>query len=234
MNNQDFVQANLVFTGTLRDNKEKGLDTAAPRYPLEKHDMEKLFNEYSTKTVSDQLDTEILLHKVFFDIMYYTGHRGKEGLRNLSKDSFCIKRSAEGKDYIEITFNEKMKKNQGDSMSVSANALHNNHHIITKIPNSPLCPVESYKRYVSLVNPNSIIFSTSQQTEERIHQRTHWQEHPQNAYERDIHKSWSQQNLHKSLYSQDHSNRDEEKWFHFRSDLPHYQTQESGHIETLC
>ena len=74
INDQDFVQANLVFTGRLRDNKEKGLDTAAPRYPLEKHDMEKLFNEYSTKTVGDQLDTEILLHKVFFDIMYYTGH----------------------------------------------------------------------------------------------------------------------------------------------------------------
>ena len=62
--------------------------------------------------------------------MYYTGRRGKEGLRNLCKSSFKVDKTADGKEFIEITFNEKTKKNQGDSMSTSVNALHNDHHII--------------------------------------------------------------------------------------------------------
>ena len=36
MNDRDFLQANLVFTGRLRDNKEKGLYTSAPRTAIEK------------------------------------------------------------------------------------------------------------------------------------------------------------------------------------------------------
>ena len=91
---------------------------------------------------------------VFFGLMYYTGRRGKEGLRNLSKDSFTIKRNANGKEYIEINFNKKTKRNQGDSLSGGTNALHNDHHVITEIEGSPLCPVQSYKKYLDLLNPD--------------------------------------------------------------------------------
>ena len=83
-----------------------------PRPALEQSDVEKLFDEYFTKTVADKLDTEVLPHEVFFDIMYYTGRRGKEGLRNLTKTSFAVKSGPDIKDYIEITFNEKSKKSQ--------------------------------------------------------------------------------------------------------------------------
>ena len=153
MNDRPFMQANLVLTGRLRDNKEKGLDVSSPRTAMEKQDVEKLFNNYLNTAVGDQLNTEVLLHKVFFDIMYYTGRRGKEGLRNLTKESFAVKIGADNKEFIEITFNEKSKKNQGDSMSAAANALHNDHHVITAIEGSDLCPVESYKRYMSVLNP---------------------------------------------------------------------------------
>ena len=90
--------------------------------------------------------------------MYYTGCRGKEGLRKLSKNSFKVKKSPNGEEFIEITFNEKTKKNQGDSMSAKANALHNDHHVITEIPGSPLCPVQSFKMYLDLLNPDSTAF----------------------------------------------------------------------------
>ena len=133
MNDWVFTQANLVLTGHLQDNKEKGLDTSAPRTSIEKDDVEKLFGEYFPQCVSDNINTEVLLCKVFWDIMYYTGHRGKEGLRKLSKNSFAIKKSPTGSEFIEITFNEKTKKNQGDSLSISANTLHNHHHVITVI-----------------------------------------------------------------------------------------------------
>ena len=105
MNDRDSLQASLVFTGRLRDNKEKGLDTSAPCTAMEKEDLNKLFEQYFPWTLGDFLDTEVLLHKVFFDIMYYTGHHGKEGLWDLSKNSFVIKEDANWKEFIDITFN---------------------------------------------------------------------------------------------------------------------------------
>ena len=77
MNDRIFTQANLVLTGRMRDNKDKGLDTTTPHIALEKEDLEKLFTEYFPKTVSDTINAEVLLHKVFFDIIDYTGRRGK-------------------------------------------------------------------------------------------------------------------------------------------------------------
>ena len=43
-------------------------------------------------------------------------------------------------------------------MSSKANALHNDHHVITEIENSPLCPVNSFKMYLNLLNPDSTAF----------------------------------------------------------------------------
>ena len=75
-------------------------------------------------------NTEILQHKVFFDLLFYTGRCGKEGLRKLKKDSFQIKTSAGGFEYYEVTFNEVTKKNQGDKMSTATDLLHNDHNIV--------------------------------------------------------------------------------------------------------
>ena len=152
MQDQEFLQANKVFTGRMRDNKEKGLDISKPRAPIEQNDLKKLFNVYFLEGLN-KCDTEVLLHKIFFDIIYYTGRRGKEGLRNLRKGSFQLKVSPDGVEYIEMTFNEKTKKNQGNSNSASLNALHNDRNIISA-QDGDLCPVKSYKTYVSLLHPD--------------------------------------------------------------------------------
>ena len=65
MKDVEFLQANKVFTGRLRDNKEKGLDVSQPRTPMEQEDVKKLFNDYFTEGIRNG-DTEVLLHKVFF------------------------------------------------------------------------------------------------------------------------------------------------------------------------
>ena len=151
MNDHIFLQANQVFSGRLRDNKDKGLDVSKPRQTIEQEDLEKLFKNYFIPQLQ-KMDTKILLQKVFFDIVYYTGCRGKEGLRSLDKKSFEIKTGTDGLDFIELTFNEKTKKNQGHENSSAQNALHNDHHIISTQENNPLCPVESFKNYISRLN----------------------------------------------------------------------------------
>ena len=150
MQDQEFLQANRVFTGRMQDNKEKGLDVSKPRIPIEKEDLEKLFNVYFLPGLHKG-DTEVLLHKTFFDIIYYTGRHGKEGLRNLCKSSFVVKTASDGVEYIQMTFNEKTKKNQGESTSATVDALHNDHNIISA-QNGDLCPVKTFKRYMSLLN----------------------------------------------------------------------------------
>ena len=110
MNDAQFLPANKVFNGRMRDNKEKGLNISQPRKSIDQEDMKILFNDYFTKGVKAQ-NTKILLQKVFFDIVYCTGHRAKEGLRKLSKNFFDIKRGSDGLEYVEITFNENTKKN---------------------------------------------------------------------------------------------------------------------------
>ena len=153
MENSEFKQANLVFSGQLRDNKSKGLDVSKPREAIEQEDLQKLFKNYFEPAMkNDPVNTEILMHKVFFDIIYYTGRRGKEGLHALNKKSFDIKIGPDGKESFVITFNEKTKKNQGDGKSASVRSLHNNKHHVSSVPEDPLCPVDSFKKFGSLLN----------------------------------------------------------------------------------
>ena len=97
---------------------------------------------------------KVFVQKVFFDIVYYTGCRGKEGLRSLEKKSFEIKTGNDGEEYIQLTFNEKTKRNQGDQNSSALDALHNDQNIISAQPGKILCPVQSFKTYVANLNEN--------------------------------------------------------------------------------
>ena len=149
MENAEFKQANLVFTGRMRDNKEKGLDTSQPKEPIAQEDMEKLFKKYFLPAMQNEpVNTEILLHKVFFDIIYYT----------VDKKSFEINVGPDGKEYFVITFNEKTKKNQGDMKSTSSRSLHNNRHHVSSQPDNMLCPVDSFKTYTANLNHDNSAF----------------------------------------------------------------------------
>ena len=70
--------------------------------------------------------------------MLHTGRRCKEGLRALSKIlsqvkiSFQVKTSTDGKEFIEITFNEVTKEFQGDQNWSGLDALSNIHAIMNE------------------------------------------------------------------------------------------------------
>ena len=98
------------------------------------------------------------MHKVFFDVMLHTGCHGKEGLRSLNKNSFEVKVTGDDLKYVEITFNECTKKNQGDGASSGVDALHNNHAIIAEQPGSVHCPVNSFLHYIDNLNENCDAF----------------------------------------------------------------------------
>ena len=72
------------------------------------------------------------------------GKRGNEDLYALRKDSFAIKLNNEGHEYLELQYNEKTKKFQGDN-----NREMVKNPILLSQPNSPKCFVASLKLYLS-------------------------------------------------------------------------------------
>lgn len=152
MHNDCFQNANSVFSGVLRHIKQQGLDTSRPRTAITRTDLDKLYNEYFIPGLAAK-NTEVLQHKVFFDMVYYLGRRGKEGLRELQKDWFESKFTKDGIEYIQIKVNEVTKKNQGDRTSTRMNAVHNDNNIMLAMPGSDHCPVNSFHHYIGLLNP---------------------------------------------------------------------------------
>jgi integrase len=147
MHDVQFTSANQVFTGKLRRNKAEGKDVTKHKTSIIPEDLEKLYSNYFAKYESDAV---VLLHKVFFDIMYYTGRRGREGLRELEQTHFSVLVNAKGEEYVQIKINEKTKRDQGDSMS--NNSIYDVKGILLQQAGLPTCPVKSFKLYQSLIN----------------------------------------------------------------------------------
>ena len=53
---------------------------------------------------------QCLQHKIYFNITYFLGKRGKEGLRELQKDSFELCYTDQGRAYYTMKYNEVTKK----------------------------------------------------------------------------------------------------------------------------
>ena len=146
-----------MFKGHLRDNKEKGLDVSVCKQPIEKHDLEKLYQNYFILGLSCE-NTQVLQYKVFFDLLYYMGRHGTEGLCDLKTSSFELCKTPDGNEYIHLNFNEKTKKNQGDNMSTSSDIFHNNKTIIQSKPDDPLCLTNSFEHYMNWLNDSVDLF----------------------------------------------------------------------------
>ena len=71
MKNEVFQKTNKVFKGQLSKNKNDGLDVSKPIKYIPKQDIEKLYDTYFMPGLANG-DTEILQHKVFFDLLYFT------------------------------------------------------------------------------------------------------------------------------------------------------------------
>ena len=71
-------------------------------------DLEKSYISYFLPRLADG-STKVLLHNVFFGLLFYTGRLGKEALPSLCHDAFTMKCSLNAKTFVEIVFNEANK-----------------------------------------------------------------------------------------------------------------------------
>ena len=139
------------FTGNLRDQESKGYDKSRRKEPILQTDLDLIYTNYFIPHFDN--DPVCLLHKVYFDIAFFLGKRGQEGLRKLTKDSFELKVTSEGKEYFEMKFNESTKKSQGDNYNEM-----NEQPILLAQPGKRCCPVKSLKLYLSKLTKIDALF----------------------------------------------------------------------------
>lgn len=143
MNDRDFMVSNQVLTGLIKSLKREGKDISQHKEPICEEDLMKLYN---SGVFSDQ-SAKTLQNKVMYDIISQFGRRGQEGLRSLRKDSFknCV--DAKGRHYICMAYNEADKNHHGlDSReNIKQARMYENE--------GPFCPVKSFEKYLSKLNP---------------------------------------------------------------------------------
>ena len=148
----DFTQANLVFSGVLKKLRKDGLDFTKHKKPVATEDMMKL---YSSGVLSCE-DPCALQNKVFVELSLHFARRGREGLRDLRKDSFRVMRDAGGREYICMAYNEKEKNHQGGDVSSIKSS--EKEAVMYAVDNDELCPVKSFKLYLGKLHPECDAF----------------------------------------------------------------------------
>ena len=104
----EFQSANQVFMGVLKKMRVEGKDITHHKEAITEGDMFKL---YKSGTLSNNSPLA-LQRKVYVEVSLHFGRRGREGLRNLTKDSFVFKNNDQGKEFATLCFNENDKNHQ--------------------------------------------------------------------------------------------------------------------------
>ena len=95
-----------------------------------------------------------LVRKVWFDIQLCFARHGREGSRELTMTSFVIQRDEHGVEYVSLAHNPQTKNHK------DPNDLHkeNLRGFMFARPGDPLCPVKSFKKYISKCPPDAKAF----------------------------------------------------------------------------
>ena len=121
------------------------LDKTEHKPPISDEDIKKLY-----ECGLFNIDTpSTLQNKVFFELMLYFCHRGRQNLRHLRKNDFDVKVNQQGQKYVVKVSDATNTTNLGDCEEGG----------IMVESNTPLCPVYSFEKYLSHLNPlNNFLF----------------------------------------------------------------------------
>ena len=156
MHDRTFQSANQVFNGLLRDYRVRGMDKSQHKAALTAADVDRL---YTTETLSNKTPVA-LLHKVYFELSLHCAHRGCEGLRDLRKDSFTIRRDENGHRYVILAYHELEKNHQGLKKRETDRDPR-----MYEQQGDENCPVRSFEKYLSKLNPGCTAFFQRPKTE---------------------------------------------------------------------
>ena len=151
LQDKEFLPANKMFEAKCKLYTKEMNPKPMHKSAIAAGDMTKLREYFSGGLGSTAwTEPERLLEFVWFSICFYFGRRGREGWRELTKQSFGIKKDDSGARYVTEMQTEQTKNYQGGSkqkdQSYSDVRMYEN--------SSPLDPVSSFEFYILRLNPN--------------------------------------------------------------------------------
>ncbi|KAL9950919.1 hypothetical protein ACROYT_G043491 [Oculina patagonica] len=152
LKDREFLQANKMFEAVCKSYYKRGNPKPKHKSPIEAGDMEKLKSYFSTEC------PEKLQEFVWFNLCYYLGRRGREGWRELTKNSLEFKEDDQGKEYVTIRHTEQSKNYQGGNKQKDQDYTDVRMY---GIPGSPMDPVASLKLMLAKLHPECVaLFQT--------------------------------------------------------------------------
>ena len=119
--NEQFIQANEMFKGVTKKGKREGHGEIESRPPIEPEDLVKIRN-YFEKSMKSHPNARNLQEMMLFNIIYYSGHKGRENLRFMTPATFEIGHDPDGRCYIHQVIKEHDKNHKENDIQRSNEA----------------------------------------------------------------------------------------------------------------
>lgn len=139
----EFRDANVSFRAAMTELKREGKGNTEHHPVIPEAHLSLIYNS----ALFEPITPSRLQNKVQFDIRFYFARRGAENMHSMTKNTFVLRRDPDtNKEFIR-KYEDEMSKNHraGDKESSSG--------IMPENPDSPLCPVKSFKLYFSKLHP---------------------------------------------------------------------------------
>ena len=144
IDDQRFRTSNMTYKAALVELKRIGKGSVDHHPEITPQDLKKLYDSFKTDSAVE------LQEKVLFDIIYYLCRRGRENLRDMSKDTFAIRKDSMGKAYV-CQVKDELDKNHRETdkpdESITVGRMYETGGI--------KCPVMSYRLYLDKLHPES-------------------------------------------------------------------------------
>ena len=111
------------------------------KVPITKEDLKRLYSDQHAFSTSTPVG---LQNKVLFEIMLYVCRRGRENVRQMTKQSFTVNVDSSGKKYVAQDKDELDKNHRADTVpddTIGEGRMYET--------GGPLCPVRSFEKYLS-------------------------------------------------------------------------------------
>ena len=139
----EFGSSNQVFSASIAELKKIGQAKVSHHPEITKEDLQKLYLSFDLNMPKGLQD------KCMFDIMFFLVRRGRESLREQTKNSFAIAVDAQNRRYIHQALDEldKNHRENDDPFDATTDGR------VYEKP-GPLCPVKLFELYLSKLHPD--------------------------------------------------------------------------------
>ena len=145
---KEFKHSNLIYKSMLVKLKKMGKARVQHKPVIHAEDLKTMYSSL------DQTTPRGLQNKVFLDYMLHFANRGRENLRDMTKQDLKVCTDPSGLRYVELTADRLTKTERGHGKEGPGQS-----GLMYETPDNPImCPVSSFEKYICKLHPDSDCF----------------------------------------------------------------------------